>query len=239
MSYKKTVRELSVKHQRMLNTFVRESWGVLPDQLEVKLKSLKAWGFDLLFGLRGGVESVFVSEVENKRSVGDKYEENGEEFEVKSIPANLKEGAKLIIKVDLEDRRGTIRAYYSDQEHDDTLLFSLPAAELLLVYFKKNGFDRLLSAFRSSGLTTEFIQKNTEEGKAYDFDQLPLNMRRALREAKDLIRKHLKSGRFSLAYFGQNKDKKNRYMVSWIVPTICLFDVDIAEKLNRMLDSLD
>ncbi len=51
---KLTAEELEKKHQVALNTFVREVWGPIPAETEVKLRSLKAWGFDLIFGLRGG-----------------------------------------------------------------------------------------------------------------------------------------------------------------------------------------
>ncbi len=239
MSYKKRLRELKIQHQRMLNTFVRESWGEIPNEIEVKLKSLKAWGFDLLIGLRGGVESIFVADEDDKRKKGDVYESEGETFEVKDVIKKMPKGAKLLIRVELEDRRGIIRAYYRSDVGQETLLFSLPAAELLLVYFKKRGFGKLLEAFHSSGLTTEFIQKRGDQGKAYDFDDLPVEMRRALREAKDLIRKGTRVGRFTLVYFGKNKDGDNRYIVTWLLPTIYMFDVDIAEKLNKLLEAMD
>ncbi len=239
MSYAKTVRDLKIQHQRMLNTFVREKWGEIPNELEVKLKSLKAWGFDLLMGLKGGESHMFVADEDDKRKKGDIYEEHGEKLEVKEVVSKLPKGSKIIINVELEDRRGIIKAYYRPQLGQEDLLFSLPSAELLLVYFKKRGFNNLLKAFQSSGLTTEFIQKNGEQGKAYDYEELPPQMKRALREAWDLIRKKTKVGRFTLAYFGQNKDKKDRYIASWILPTIYLFDVEVAESLNKLLQFLD
>ncbi len=239
MSYKKRLRELKIQHQRMLNTFVRESWDEIPSEIEVKLKSLKAWGFDLLIGLRGGIDSIFVADEEDKRKRGDVYEQEGETFEVKDVIKTLPKGARLLIRVELEDRRGMIRAYYRSSAGEETLLFSLPAAELLLVYFKKRRFGKLLEAFHSSGLTTEFIQKRGDQGKAYDFDDLPVEMRRALREARDVIRKRTGVGRFTLAYFGKNKDGDNRYIVTWLLPTIHLFDVDIAEKIEKLLQAMD
>ncbi len=239
MSYKGTLRTLKNQQQRMLNTFVREKWGDIPNELEVKLKSLKAWGFDLLSGIKGGESCVFVADEDDKRKKGDIYEEQGETCEVKEVIENLPKGSKIVINVELEDRRGMIKAYFKQEDGRENLLFSLPSAELLLVYFKKRGYDNLLKAFHSCGLTTEFIQKNGDQGKAYDFDELPPEMRRALREAWDLIRKKTKVGRFTLSYFGKNKDNKNRYIVSWVVPTIYLFDVEIAENLNKLLKILD
>ncbi len=234
-----SAEELARRHQRALNTFVRENWTDIPEEIEVKLRSLKAWGFDLVMGLREGVETVFVSETEKGRQVGDVYEEGGETFEVREILTELPKGAKLLVRVGLEDRRGVIRAYYQDPQGEETLLFTLPAAELLLAYFKKRGFGKLLEAFHSSGLTTEFIQKRGEEGRAYPFEQLPNKMRRALREARDIIRKRTESGRFSLVYFGKNKDGDDRYFATWLVPTIRLFDVDVAERLDKMFAAMD
>ncbi len=236
---KLTAEELEKKHQVALNTFVREVWGEIPAEAEVKLKSLKAWGFDLVFGLRGGEEAVFVSETEKGREVGDVYEEAGETFEIREIVKELPKGAKLLIRVTLEERRGVIRAYYRSARGEETELFVLPAAELLLAYFKKRGFGKLLEAFHSSGLTTEFIQKNGEAGRAYPFEALPPKMRRALREARDVLRKYAGVGRFTLVYFGKNKDDEDRYVVTWLLPTIRLFDVDVAEHVDKLLAALD
>ncbi len=241
MGRRKSVRqeELMRQHQRALNTFVRERWGEIPEEMEVSLRSLKAWGFDLLSGLREGKEAVFVAPEESERRAGDVYEHEGERFEVREVLRSLPKGARLLIRVGLEDRRGVIRAYYQAGFGEETLLFSLPAAELLLAYFRKRGFGKLLEAFHSSGLTTEFIQKRGEHGKAYPFEQLPHKMRRALREAHDLLRKHTHVGRFTLVYFGKNKDGDDRYIVTWLLPTIRLFDVDVAERVDKLLAALD
>lgn len=236
---KVSAEELQRRHQRMLNTFVREAWGEIPAEMEVKLRSLKAWGFDLLYGLRGGVPAVFVAAAEAQRRQGETYEAEGETFEVQEIWESLPKGARLLVRVGLEERRGVIRTYYRAAHGEETLLFTLPAAELLLAYFKKQGFGKLLEAFHASGLTTEFIQKRGEQGKAYDYDHLPAHMRRALREAGDLIRKRTGMGRFTLVYFGKNKDGDDRYVVTWLLPTIYLFDVDIAERLEKLLAALD
>ena len=236
---KLSAEALRRRHQRMLNTFVREAWDEIPAEIEVKMRSLKAWGFDLLSGLRGGSQAVFVALTEDHRGVGDTYEDQGETFEVQEVWKQLPKGARLLVRVGLEERRGVIRAYYRAAHGEETLLFTLPAAELLLAYFKKRGFGKLLEAFHSSGLTTEFIQKRGEQGKAYDFEHLPSRMRRALREAGDLIRKRTHVGRFTLVYFGKNKDGDDRYIVTWLLPTIHLFDVDVAERIDKLLAALD
>ncbi len=167
MAHKKlSAEELKRQHQRMLNTFVREAWDEIPAEREVKIRSLKAWGFDLLYGLRGGRPGVFVAPEEDQRVAGDRYEDQGETFEVQEVWGELPKGATLLIRVGLEDRRGVIRGYYRDAHGEETLLFTLPAAALLLAYFKKRRFGKLLEAFHSSGLTTEFIQKRVDNLEA-------------------------------------------------------------------------
>jgi len=230
-------RQLTLQHERALNTFVREIWGPIPEEREVRLKSLKAWGFDLLQGLRGGQAAFFVAEA-GRRQAGEQYEEEGESYTVHRIVDELR-GATLRIRVDLEDRRGVIRAYHRSPEGHDTLLFTLPAGELLLAFFRKRGFGKLSQAFHSSGLTTELIQARGQVGRAVPFDQLPAKWRRALREAHDVLRDRTGVGRFSLVYFGQNKDGDDRYIVTWLLPTIHLFDVDTAEHLEGLLAALD
>ncbi|CDM65108.1 TIGR00703 family protein [Pyrinomonas methylaliphatogenes] len=237
MKEKGDLRKLALKHERALNTFLREAWGQIPEERETKLKSLKAWGFDLLTGLRDGRDSIFVAEA-GQHKVGETYEEEGERFEVRRVIEDLK-GAKLRIRVELEDRRGVIRAYHRSAEGDDTLLFTLPAGELLLAYFRKRGFGKLVEAFHSSGLTTEFIQSRGQEGRAYAFDDLPAKWRRALKEAQNMLHDRVGVGRFSLVYFGPNKDGDDRYIVTWLLPTIHLFDLDVAEHLEKLLAALD
>jgi len=236
---KLTAEELAVKHQMAVNTFVREVWNEIPRELEVKLKSLKAWGFDLIAGLREGEPAVFVADQEAGRLPGDVYEERGERFEVKEIMEKLPKGAKLLVRVGNEERRGVARLYYRSGAGEETELFALPAAELLLAYFKKRGWGKLLEAFHSSGLTTEFIQSRGTTGKAWSFEALPPKMRRALREGADTIKKRAGVGRFTLVYFGKNKDGDDRYTVTWLLPTIRLLDVSLAEHVEGLLAALD
>ncbi|NPA90520.1 MAG: TIGR00703 family protein [Chloroflexi bacterium] len=230
--------QLLRKHEIALHTYVREQWEEIPRQIEVKLKSLKAWGFDLIFGLRGGEAAVFVSETERGRKVGEVYEEEGETFEIREIVKELPKGARIVVEVGLEDRRGVIHGYYRAPNDQETLLFTLPAAELLLAYFKKRRLHALIEAFHSSGLTTEFIRQRGTTGKPVPFENLPPKMRQALRVGRDVIRQHTHAGRFTLVYFGKNKDGDDRYVVTWLLPTIYLFDVDIAEKVDKSLAAL-
>ncbi len=236
---KLTAEELAAKHQTALHTYVREVWGTIPDETEVKLRSLKAWGFDLIAGLREGEPAVFVADAADGREAGDVYEERGERFEVREVLRELPRGARLVVRVTHEERRGVARLYYRPGRGEETELFALPAAELLLAYFKKRGWGKLLEAFHSSGLTTEFIQSRGSSGKAWPYEALPPKMRRALREAADTIKKRASVGRFTLVYFGKNKDGEDRYVVTWLLPTIQLLDASVAEHVEGLLAALD
>jgi len=236
---KLTAEELAARHQQALHTYVREVWGSIPQETEVKLKSLKAWGFDLIQGLREGEPAVFVADAADGREAGDVYEERGERFEVREVLRELPKGARLIVRVTQEERRGVARLYYREAGGETTELFALPAAELLLAYFKKRGWGKLLEAFHSSGLTTEFIQSRGTSGKAWPFEALPPKMRRALREGAATLKKRAGVGRFTLVYFGKNKDGDDRYVVTWLLPTIRLLDAALAEHVEGLLAALD
>ena len=234
-----TVEDLVRKQEVAEHTYVRELWGPLPQEVEIKLKNLKALGFDLLRGLRGGRPTVFVADEAQHRRVGDIYEQAGERYEVQEVVSEMPRATRLLLRVQLEDRRGVVRAFYRAESGEETLLFELPAALLLLTFFKKRGYAHLLTTFHSSGLTTLFLRKRGEEGKALPFATWPPKFRRALREAGDILRKFTGTGRFTLAFFGQNREGKDRYVALWLVPTVQLFRTEVAEHLDKHLAALN
>ncbi len=234
-----TAEELAARHQQALHTYVREVWGPIPREAEVKFRSLKAWGFDLIQGLREGRPALFLADSAAARKAGDVYEERGERYEVTEVLRELPRDARLAVRVAQEGRRGVARLYYRAAGGEESELFALPAAELLLAYFKKRGWGKLLESFHSSGLTTEFIQSRGSGGKAWPCEKLPPRMRRALREGAEAIKKRAGVGRFTLVYFGKNKDGDDRYTVTWLLPTIKLLDVSLAEHVEGLLAALD
>lgn len=234
-----SAEELAAKHQTALHTYVREVCSTIPLETEVRVKSLKAWGFDLIRGLREGEPAVFVADAAQGRKAGDSYEEGGARYEVEEVLSELPKGARLVVRVAQEERRGVARLYYRPERGVESELFALPAAELLLAFFKKRGWGRLLEAFHSSGLTTELIQSRGSGGKAWAYEALPPKMRRALREGAETIRKRAQMGRFTLVYFGKNKDGDDRYTVTWLLPTIRLLDVSVAEHVEGLLAALN
>jgi len=78
------------------------------------------------------------------------------------------------------------------------------------------------------------VKQRGQEGNPCPVDRLPKIPRHFLREARR-VEKEMGFGRIALAYFGENKDKDARFRVSWLVPTIALFELDIAEKIDKLL----
>ncbi len=228
-----------LKHQIVLGTYVREKWGEIPRERVFKLKSLKAWGFDLLTGMKNGKFSYFVSDSDLKRKVGDKYTENGVSYEIEELVKSLPKGVELKASVVLEETRPVIEAWITDEKGTEFPLLKVHAGELLITYFKKKKLHKLVESILSSGLTTEFVKHRGTEGKPVPFDKLPPAAKEALRTASKVHKDLTGVGRFTLVYFGRNKDGKNRYWMNWILPTLYLFDIDIAEKVNSVFEALD
>ncbi len=228
-----------LKHQIVLGTYVREKWGEIPRERTFKLKSLKAWGFDLLTGLKNGKFSYFVSETALGRKVGDKYTEEGVSYEIEDLVKTLPKGVELKASVVMEETRPVIEAWIRDEKGTEFPLLRVHAGELLITYFKKKKLNKLVESILSSGLTTEFVKHRGTEGKPVLFHDLPPSAREALRTASKVHKELTGVGRFTLVYFGKNKDGKNRYWMNWILPTLYLFDLDIAEKVNSVFEALD
>jgi len=92
----------------------------------------------------------------------------------------------------------------------------------------------VIEALRSVGTAAGLIKQRGQEGRPVPFQQLPNVARRFLRGARD-VEKEARFGRVALAYWGENKDGDARFHVSWLLPTIALFDLSIAEKADKLL----
>ena len=71
-----------LRESQLLNTLVFETLGNPEREREFKIKQLKKWGFDLIFGKIDGEEGFFAA---SDKNVGDKYEENEKSYEVVEI----------------------------------------------------------------------------------------------------------------------------------------------------------
>ncbi len=223
---------VELREIQAVNTLVFETLGNPEKEREFKFKSLKRWGLDLILGKKNGKESFFVTEY-GKRKKGDVYEEDGITYEVSEVLQDIPKNKKLFAHIEMAEGRAYLVGEL--KEGDSNLeIFRLPAASLLLAYFKKHKLHQLIEAFRNVGIVTEFVKQRGQEGKPYPFNKLPNVARRFLREAKD-IEKKAGFGRVALAYFGENKDGDARFRVSWLLPTVALFDIDLAEKADKIL----
>jgi len=218
-----------LKRENLLNTLVFETLGEPSKEREFSIKSLKKWGFDLVFGRKedGEKENYFALE-DNK--------EFSEEYEIIEILKELPKNKKLFAKIEMIEGRAYLYVYLREGEVDTPILH-IGAGEVLIAFLQKHKFIKILEALRNIGSAASLIKKHGEEGKVLGFEELPPVMRRFLRDAKK-IEKEMGFGRIALAYFGENKSKEERYFVEWLVPTIALFEEKIAQKIDKALAEL-
>ena len=223
-----------LRQNMLLNTLVFETLGNPEKERQFKLKQLKKWGFDLVFGKKDGIETYFAAQ---DKKAGDSFESNGSTYEVTEVLKELPKNTKVYAHIEMIEGRAWL---YVDlrEEEINTPILQIPAGEILVAFLKKHKFIHLLEALRNLGSAASIVKHNGEEGNPMSFDELPPVPRRFLREAKK-IEKEMGFGRLALAYFGENKDGKARYWMQWLVPTIALFDEHIAQKIDKALVELD
>ena len=222
---------LELKELQALNTLVFETLGQPEKEREFKFKSLKRWGFDLLKGKKAGESTYFIGGY-GEHKAGDVYEEQGVKYEVEEVLEEFPKNKKLFAHIVMEQGRAYIIGQLREGEHNIEL-FKLPAGSLLLAFLKKHKLFNVIEAIRNVGTATELVKQRGQEGKPYSFEELPNVARRFLREAKK-VEKEAGFGRVALAYYGKNKDGDSRFRVSWLLPTIALFEIDIVEKVDKL-----
>jgi uncharacterized protein (TIGR00703 family) len=221
-----------LKELNAVNTLVFETLGQPEKEREFKLKSLKKWGFDLILGKKNGETTYFTAET-NTKKVGDKYNEEEIVFEVEEIVEKLPKNKKIFAHIEMIEGRAYLVGELREGEENIEIL-RVPAGTVLMAYFKKHKYHHLIEALRNVGTALELVKHRGQEGKPVPFEELPNVARRFLREAKK-IEKEAGFGRVALAYWGENKDGDARFRVSWLLPTIALFDNSIAEKTDKTL----
>ncbi len=219
-----------LRESQLLNTLVFETLGNPEREREFKIKQLKKWGFDLVFGKIDGEEGFFAA---SDKNIGDKYEENEKSYEVVEILKELPKNKKLFAKIEMIEGRAYLYVYLREEDIDTPILH-IPAGEILVAFLKKHKFIKILEAIRNLGSAASLVKKHGDEGKPLSFEELPPVARRFLRDAKK-IEKEMGFGRVALAYFGENKSGEARYWMEWMVPTIALFDEKISEKIDKTL----
>ena len=219
-----------LRREQLLNTLVFETLGEPSREREFKIKSLKKWGFDLVFGKKDGEETYFAA-VDKK--AGDKYTENEVEHEVIEVLKDLPKNKKMYAKIEMIEGKAYLYVYLREDDIDTPVLH-IPAGEILLAFLKKHKFIHIIEALRNLGSAASLVKKHGDEGKPLPFEELPPVARRFLRDAKK-IEKEMGFGRIALAYFGENKSAESRYWLEWMVPTIALFDEQISQKIDKAL----
>jgi uncharacterized protein (TIGR00703 family) len=230
---------LSQKELEALGTLVFETLGQPEKAREYSIKLLKRLGIDILYGMKGGELTYFSAPTADKRVAGSVYtDEEGVTYEVKEVVEKLPEGKKLMARI--EGYHGTaylvVDLITEDENLEETSIevVRTPAASLMLAFFKKNKWPNLIEAFSEVGVTTVFRKSRGQGGKPHTYDMLPNVVRRFLREARKL-EKRIGFGRISFAYFGEDKEENPRYRMEWMLPTTALFDMNVAEKADKIL----
>ena len=223
---------LQLRELQAVNTLVFETLGQPEKEREFKLKSLKRWGFDLIFGKKDGKSTFFTAET-GKKAVGDIYEEDDIKYEVEEIIYELPKNKKIFAHIEMFQGRAYLIGELREGDENIEIL-RVPAGVVLLTYFKKHKLHHLIEALRNVGTATELVKQRGQEGKPVPYENLPNVARRFLRGAKD-VEEEAGFGRVALSYWGENKDGDARFRVSWLLPTIALFDINIAEKADKLL----
>lgn len=233
-----TTAQLQSRSAQLAHTLTVEKWAELPTEMEVKFKALKHWGFDLIAGRRNGEDTWFVAEADRYRA-GDAFDQNGHHHEVSEVLTGLPANTRLTVVITSEEHEAQVEALLWDEAAQRSVsLFRLPATEVLLAMAKKQNLPQLLMHLHSVGLTAEVQKKHGEQGRSVPFEDLPPAQRRVLREARDILRKHVPAGRFELSYFGENKDGKARYQASFLLPTLSLMDAQTANQVDKLFAAL-
>ncbi len=221
---------MDLKEALLLNTLVFETLGDPQKEREFKIKSLKKWGFDLVFGKIDNEENFFLA---NNKKEGQSYEADGQEYEVIEILKELPKEKKIFAHIEMIEGRAYL--FVDLKEKDERVpLLQVPAGEILLAFLKKHKFKKIIDALKNIGVSLSLVKHEGESGNPLPFNELPPIPRRFLRDAKK-IEKEIGFGRIALAYFGENKDKKARFYLEWMVPTISLFDEEISQKIDKTL----
>jgi len=232
----KRSRVLEVKHSALLQSRVFEDGSDVPEEIEFVYQDLRRWGFDLWSGKRDGASAWFLSEVEEKRKAGDRYQTEEGDFEIEMGHESLPPNTRLLGRLRMEDGRAWLMLSLQGGVQEERLA-RIPAAELLVWYLGKEGLFQIVGAVRNVGTLTMLETGRGQEGKGVPLEKMPAHFRQVLQKARKLNRE-LGAGRLAFTGFGQAKDRRWRYRLVWELPTLALFQRDTAERIDKMLEAL-
>ncbi len=215
-------------------TLVFEKIENLKKERKYEIRSLRDWGFDLLL-VWHQEKLTYLLQEEGSRKKGESFQWEDEEYTVEEVLEELPKDTSIFAKV--EERNG--RAYIlveirhvKKKWGEGTLILNVPAAELLIAFFRKKGLDRLYNYIESVGITTEFFHQRGNPKNPLPYEKLPAGAKDFIKRTKEIF-DLVGFGRLSLAFYGKDKNKDSKYRVFLTLPTIDLFDIWIAEKLNN------
>ncbi|ENN96053.1 hypothetical protein J422_04258 [Methanocaldococcus villosus KIN24-T80] len=195
---------LEPKELEVVNTLVFETLGNPEREREFKLKTLKKWGFDLIFGKINGKETYFTAEIDTKKA-GDKYTIDEKEYEVIEVLDELPKNTELYAHIEMEMGMAYIVCQLRDEDSKNTEILRVPAGSLLMAFFKKNKLGNLIKAIKNIGISSEFFMQNGAGGEPYSYENLPNIARRFIRSVRK-VEKETGFGRLAFAYYGETKD---------------------------------
>ncbi len=224
--------EFKLKHAE--RTLVFEKLGNPEKEREFELRSLRDWGFDLLLVWHRGKLTYLLQE-EGLRKKSETFTWEDEEYTVEEVLEELPKDTSIFAKVEERDGKANILVevrHVKKKWGEGTLILNVPAAELLIAFFRKKGLDRLYNTIESVGITAQFFSQRGTPKVPVDYSKLPAGAKDFVRRIKEIF-ELVGFGRLSLAYYGKDKNKDSHYRFFLTLPTVDLFDIWIAEKLNN------
>ncbi len=213
------------------NTLVFETLGKPEKEREFSLSSLKRWGFDLVFGKKDGQQTFFTTQ-KDKDQTGE-----GSTFEIQELFESMPKNKKVFARIEMNQGKAYLVADLREKK-DNIEILRIPAGSILLAFLKKHKCWNVIEALRSLGTAAELRKQRGQEGRPVSYNKLPAFCKKFLKDAKK-IEKDTGFGRISLAFFGKNKDGDPRFLLTWFLPTISLFEIDLAEKIDKELELFD
>ncbi|AAL81612.1 TIGR00703 family protein [Pyrococcus furiosus DSM 3638] len=217
--------------------YIIENPGVVPSERRFRMKDLKAWGYDLHLGTIEGERAYFVSRT-GEREEGETYSLQGKTYHIEKTEKEIPENARLLARIVIE--RGQPYLEFWLEEEDTVYPLAKEDPRIILKrLWEKEKLNQLLKHVRAVGLTTDFY-KDTVFIKSIPlpYEEYPPKVRRVLREVRDIHRDIMGFGRFVFQYFGE-ENKTHNYRLHWTLPTLHLFDVEIANEIDKVLGMLD
>ncbi|AEH24848.1 TIGR00703 family protein [Pyrococcus yayanosii] len=217
--------------------YIIENPGVVPAERRFRFRDLKAWGYDLHLGTIEGERAYFVFRAGEKQE-GETYVVGGKEYYVEETQRDIPENARLLAKIVIEKGQPYLVFWLEEEDRSFPLAKEDPRI-ILRRFWEKEKFNQLLKHVRSVGLTTDFYKDNVFiKAIPLPYEEYPPKVRRVLRAVKDVHRDMTGFGRFVFQYFGE-EDKRHNYRLYWTLPTLHLFDLEVANEVDKILGMLD